>query len=56
MSDSIHHANRKVMNRFDLTRLTGLLHRACCTGPAAPGLLHRDEAVIGGIGDTSCRR
>ena len=35
-----HHANRKVMNRFDLTQR--LVVR-----------LHRDEAVIGGIGNTN---
>lgn len=37
---SPHHANRKVMNRYDLTRR--LVAR-----------LHREEAVIGGIGNTN---
>ncbi len=37
---SLHHANRKVMNRHDLTRR--LVAR-----------LHREEAVIGGIGNTN---
>jgi thiamine pyrophosphate-dependent acetolactate synthase large subunit-like protein len=38
--DAPHHANRKVMNRFEVTRR--LVAR-----------LHRDEAVIGGIGNTN---
>ncbi len=35
-----HHGNLKVMNRFDVTR-------------RLVGRLHRDEAVIGGIGNTN---
>ena len=38
--DAPHHANRKAMSRFDLTRR--LVAR-----------LHQDEAVIGGIGNTN---
>ncbi len=40
MDSPAHHANRKVMGRFDLTQR--LVAR-----------LHRDEAVIGGIGNTN---
>jgi thiamine pyrophosphate-dependent acetolactate synthase large subunit-like protein len=38
--EPLHHANRKVMNRFDLTQ-------------RLVGRLHHDEAVIAGIGNTN---
>ena len=40
MTDAPHHANRKTLNRFDLTQR--LVAR-----------LHREEAVVGGIGNTN---